>query len=687
MASTANLTLSGIQTIDTVVGATYDRVAVKDQTDPTENGIWEMRTGAWVRAADWDDNSDVQSGMLVLIGAEGSAHGNGVFQVQFTGSFVVGTTSITFTTASLIDAAASASAAAASAAAAATSETNAATSETNAAASAAAALASESAAFASASNASLSEGNSATSSFASAASATAAATSATNAAASATAAQASADSVDTSLIVAEVLAEGAIDAVLNGYSIDDFAYVADVADLSADIPVGDLSQIHFSDDGLRFYALDDNTDTIFQYRLDSEWDLSTINTPAETSFAIPRQLSGDKVHGWCFGSSGQYLYWSEEDTFSTNFRIGRIDLNTAWDLRAGYGTVTTATPTRAGTDMYISVDGSALYMKELTANSYGKYAMPTAWSLSGLGAATDGTTFPVISGPVSAVVQSQSLSRLLAMEGPTTEQALIFSHPVPFLPDEVQYLGSKFITAITDNGSACEGNYGKSLFVVGTSNAHIHKFSMEGPFTTSAVHTSHTVYPKAQGNGVQIDQAAPAYAWHDLLGDIIAKDSGAGSPSIVAWKGGIKQVRFAVGDSEDVAFHIPHDWVPGHDCFIHIHWSVLDASTDTYTFEMELTYGDGHNQGPCVANITTSVAQAAPGVAHQILVSEVQLTAASPSASQLDSALMEPDGTVFCDVRLLSKSGAGSDPFIHHVDLHYKSTGIGTVAKAPDFWT
>jgi hypothetical protein len=51
-ATTGNIGLSGEQTIDTVPLVTGNRVLVKDQTLPEENGIYEVALGAWSRTAD-----------------------------------------------------------------------------------------------------------------------------------------------------------------------------------------------------------------------------------------------------------------------------------------------------------------------------------------------------------------------------------------------------------------------------------------------------------------------------------------------------------------------------------------------------------------------------------------------------------------------------------------------------------
>jgi hypothetical protein len=62
LATTANITLSGYQTIDGVLPTSSDpvwmrRILVKDQTDASQNGIWIMDNGPWIRAKDFDGNA------------------------------------------------------------------------------------------------------------------------------------------------------------------------------------------------------------------------------------------------------------------------------------------------------------------------------------------------------------------------------------------------------------------------------------------------------------------------------------------------------------------------------------------------------------------------------------------------------------------------------------------------------
>lgn len=92
-ATTANITLSGLQTIDGVTLIENDRVLVKDQTTQSENGIYLASTGSWTRAKDFDGSRDARQGTLVLVANSGT---NIYYRVSSANPIVIGTSSIAF---------------------------------------------------------------------------------------------------------------------------------------------------------------------------------------------------------------------------------------------------------------------------------------------------------------------------------------------------------------------------------------------------------------------------------------------------------------------------------------------------------------------------------------------------------------------------------------------------------------
>lgn len=93
-ASTANLTLSGTQTVDGVALIAGDRILVKDQSTASGNGIYVVAAGSWPRAADLDANSEAL-GATVFV-SEGSAHGNSQWSLTTDGPITVGTTALSW---------------------------------------------------------------------------------------------------------------------------------------------------------------------------------------------------------------------------------------------------------------------------------------------------------------------------------------------------------------------------------------------------------------------------------------------------------------------------------------------------------------------------------------------------------------------------------------------------------------
>jgi hypothetical protein len=95
VATTANIALSGAQTIDGVAVVADDRVLVKSQTNGVENGIYDVSSGSWTRSLDFDGNRDVVTGTMVLVTA-GTLYANTVWSISTTGTITIDTTSITF---------------------------------------------------------------------------------------------------------------------------------------------------------------------------------------------------------------------------------------------------------------------------------------------------------------------------------------------------------------------------------------------------------------------------------------------------------------------------------------------------------------------------------------------------------------------------------------------------------------
>lgn len=98
-ATTANITLSGAQTIDGVSIVASDRVLVKNQSTANQNGIYVASAGAWTRATDMDawaefpgaftfveqGTTNADSGWVCTVDAGGTLGSTNVVFAQFSG--------------------------------------------------------------------------------------------------------------------------------------------------------------------------------------------------------------------------------------------------------------------------------------------------------------------------------------------------------------------------------------------------------------------------------------------------------------------------------------------------------------------------------------------------------------------------------------------------------------------------
>jgi hypothetical protein len=94
VATTANITLSGEQTIDGVL-TSESRILVKDQNTTTENGIYDTSSGAWTRALDFDGSRDAVKGLIVGI-TGGTVGANKTYRLTSDNPVVFGTSAITW---------------------------------------------------------------------------------------------------------------------------------------------------------------------------------------------------------------------------------------------------------------------------------------------------------------------------------------------------------------------------------------------------------------------------------------------------------------------------------------------------------------------------------------------------------------------------------------------------------------
>lgn len=199
--------------------------------------------------------------------------------------------------------------------------------------------------------------------------------------------------------------------------------------------------------------------------------------------------------------------------------------------------------------------------------------------------------------------------------------------------------------------------------------------------------------PGTSGSGIDM---GGQYGWHDITAEFTARTTGAQVPSFVQYgTTGIYQYQFSNGATQElfIEFHIPHDYVPGSDLFIHTHWS--QAAVDTggaggtpgnVKWNYSALYAKGFNQQAFQSSpVVVSAVQTAASVARQHMIAEVQLS----TGGAIGGNALEVDGVIL--VRMWRDPADAADtlnvaPFAHFCDLHYQSTNVATPGKAPAFY-
>jgi len=206
----------------------------------------------------------------------------------------------------------------------------------------------------------------------------------------------------------------------------------------------------------------------------------------------------------------------------------------------------------------------------------------------------------------------------------------------------------------------------------------------EASFTEANIREG-LVVENASGVGIKIDVDAPAFGWRDLTAPIDVKGVGVNDPTFAIYTGTtMRAFQFSAGTMNEVFFvyHVPHDWVPGTDIYLHAHWSNAAAAPNTgnvvWTFDYSFAKGFGQEAFPAIQ--TVQVIAASPATRYLHNVSETTAVAIPT---------MEVDGLIL--VRGYRDAANALDTctdavFLHTMDIHYQSTNLATKNKAPSFY-
>lgn len=185
--------------------------------------------------------------------------------------------------------------------------------------------------------------------------------------------------------------------------------------------------------------------------------------------------------------------------------------------------------------------------------------------------------------------------------------------------------------------------------------------------------------------------------WRDIIGSIIPRSGGGTPPSLAAFRGGsVMAYAFSAGDIIDnMTFHIPHDYSPNSDLYLHIHWGHQGtAISGSFVLTWKAIYSKGYTQDLFGTEITYVQTISTPDIStygqYYHNVSEFKLSTPGGSSSQLNTTLIEPDGLIIAQLTATTiptiTGGVTNEPFIFLADVHYQSKQVSTRNRTPNFY-
>lgn len=176
-------------------------------------------------------------------------------------------------------------------------------------------------------------------------------------------------------------------------------------------------------------------------------------------------------------------------------------------------------------------------------------------------------------------------------------------------------------------------------------------------------------------NDTEVNNFDGKYGWQDLRGSILGSHLGQGSnsPTWTVLQNGVYGYTFAESGTNEawINFHLPHDYVPGTEIHVHVHWLPTNTNTGVTRWGFEYTLAKGYSQAVFPSTSTIYLEQAASGTAltHQIIETTV--------GNGIPSTNLEPDviimARVFRDGSHVNDTYYAS-AFCVEFDLHYQST-------------
>lgn len=200
----------------------------------------------------------------------------------------------------------------------------------------------------------------------------------------------------------------------------------------------------------------------------------------------------------------------------------------------------------------------------------------------------------------------------------------------------------------------------------------------------SVVVGDNLIMQKTTGKGIKVDELSPAFGYRDITADIVLRGIGTDPTWSQIDATVFYGYKFIIGKKAYLVFHVPHDYVPGSDIFIHVHFltNYVGVNKDQpVKWQFTTAFAKGYNRGAFnlgSPNVTT--AEATPTQLYDHCIAE------NGAITLTD---LEVDSLIMVELERITNGGTDNtdDVFVLTADVHYMSNDLATKDKNYPFYT
>jgi sugar lactone lactonase YvrE len=243
------------------------------------------------------------------------------------------------------------------------------------------------------------------------------------------------------------------------------------------------TDLFFKPDGTRMYIVGSSSDRVNEYNLSTAWDITTVTYSRFFSVATEETVPA----GISFKPDGTRMYI----VGSTGDDVNEYSLSTAWDISTAtfVQLFSIAAEETTPTGMFFKPDGTRMYIIGSSGDDVNEYNLSTPWDISS--AVFSGIEFkPFAPETTPSAMAFKSDGSMLYVLGSIRDRVTEYVLSEPWMIRSARYLRMS-ITNVNTQDSFSSGIFispdGVDLFMVGTTNDSVHRYTTAIPWNFSVM--------------------------------------------------------------------------------------------------------------------------------------------------------------------------------------------------------